>query len=210
MVPLTRCLTPWIVALALTLGACGSAPPAERDRFFRLDLPAPVATPGAPVRATLVVNDLRAGGFEGGQRIVYRTAGEPLQVYRYPTLWWEEPPGRALAGRLAEALRAAGLVDVVVRPDQRVRGDYLLGGELIRFEHRPTDQPPRVVVDFTLTLVRASDRRALLSRPYRGEEPVPETSPEAMAAAFNRLTARLVATAVDDLVGLKPRLRGAQ
>lgn len=197
-----------LAALALLLGACSSAPPAERDRFFRLEGPVAAAPAGVPVRATLVVNDLRAGGFEGGQRIVHRTAEEPLQTHRYPTLWWEEPPGRALSGLLTEALRATGLVGFVVRPDQRVRGDYLLGGELARFEHRPTDQPPRVVVDFTLTLVRAGDRSPLLSRRYQGEEPVPESTPEAMAAAFNRLAGRLIGQAAQDLLALRPRLRG--
>lgn len=197
-----------LAALALLLGACASAPPAERDRFFRLEAPVATIPAGVPVRATLVVNDLRASGFEGGQRIVYRTAEAPLQTHRYPTLWWEEPPGRALSGLLTEALRAAGLAGFVVRPDQRVRGDYLLSGELARFEHRPTDQPPRVVADFTLTLVRGDDRRPLLSRRYQGEEPVPESTPEAMAAAFNRLAGRLVQAAAADLIGLKPRLRG--
>jgi cholesterol transport system auxiliary component len=208
MVPLSRTIALLPAALALLLGACASAPPAERDRFFRLEAPVAAIPAGAPVSATLVVNDLRAGGFEGGQRIVYRTPEAPLQTHRYPTLWWEEPPGRALAGLLAEGLRAAGLVGFVVRPDQRVRGDYLLGGELARFEHRPTDQPPRVVGDFTLTLVRASDRSPLLSRRYQGEEPVRESTPEAMAAAFNRLAGRLVGEAVADLAALRPRLRG--
>jgi cholesterol transport system auxiliary component len=197
-------------ALALLLSACASAPPAERDRFFRLEGPVAQVPAGVPVRATLVVNELRAGGFEGGQRIVYRTAEQPLQTHRYPTLWWEEPPGRALSGLLTEALRTAGLVTFVVRPEQRVRGDYRLGGELARFEHRPTDQPPRVVADFTLTLVRGDDRRPLLSRRYEGEEPVPESTPEAMASAFNRLAGRLVGQAVQDLSALRPRLRGSE
>jgi cholesterol transport system auxiliary component len=46
----------------------------------------------------------------------------------------------------------------------------------------------------------------MVSREYAGEESVDAQTPEAMADAFNRLTARLIAEAVRDLQSLGPRL----
>ena len=66
--------------------------------------------------------------------------------------------------------------------------------------------PPRVVGAVNLTLVRANDRRSIVGRQYRGEERVDGDSPEAMAEAFNRLVARLVAEAVRDLQAVKEQL----
>jgi cholesterol transport system auxiliary component len=82
----------------------------------------------------------------------------------------------------------------------------LLGGEVQRFEHLPTDDPPRVAVTLNLALVRANDRSSMSSRQYSGEEMVDAQTPDAMADAFNRLTARLLAEAVRDLQEIQSRL----
>jgi cholesterol transport system auxiliary component len=193
-------------ALAL---ACASPTPAPRDRFFALEtgtLYPPPARTGSPINATLLIADLSSRGFLGGRQIVFRTEESPLQVQRYPQLLWEEPPGRTLAAELTAAIRGAGLFKLVLGSEQRARNDYVLGGTLERFEHRPTAANPRVVVDFTLTLVRSSDRRPLLNKRYRGEEPTNAPTPEAMVQAFNRLSARLISDAFADLNQLRGRL----
>jgi cholesterol transport system auxiliary component len=156
----------------------------------------------------LEVNDLAARGFLGGREIVYRTAEEPLEVNRYQELLWEEPPGRALARALASALRSASLFGVVTTPAQRVRTDYRLTGEVIRFEHLPTDRPPLVRVEINLTLVRGDDRRSFLSRQYSGEELTDESTPRGMVRAFNRLSGRLLSEAVRDLQSIRLRQAG--
>jgi cholesterol transport system auxiliary component len=207
MVPLTLARSALAGLLAALLAACASAPPAEQDRFFRLEPPAPAPVAGRPVPATLVVRELAARGFEGGRAIVYRTAESPLETNRYRNLLWEQPPGVALAGLLADGLRAVDLFELVILPDQRARTQYLLEGELARFEHQPTEQPPQVTAEFSLTLVRTRDRSPLATRRYAGTEPVPNATPVAMAEAFNRLTGRLVGEAVRDLAGLRGRLR---
>lgn len=201
-------LAPMVVMAAL-LAACGAPEPASRDRFFAHE-PRVDVTPGKPAAGlTLLVNDLAARGFLGGRQIVYRTAEDPQEVQRYYQLLWEEPPGRALAQELVGAVRAAGLFDLVITPAQRARADYILGGEVTRFEHLPTDRPPRVRAELTLTLMRGDDRRSLVSKSYSGEEPTGADTPEAMVQAFDRLSARLLGEAVRDLQSLRPRFRGA-
>lgn len=201
-----------LVALlaSLLLGACGAPEPAQRDRFYTLE-PQVQAGPAttSPLSATLLVYDLSARGFLGGRQIVYRTQDRPLEVQRYNLLLWEEPPGRSIARDLVAALRGTQLFELVVTPAQRGRGDYILRGEIDRFEHLPTAAPPKVAADFKLTLLRGSDRRPLFSRRYQGQEVTQDASPEDMARAFNRLAGRLVGDAVRDLQSLRPRLGGA-
>jgi cholesterol transport system auxiliary component len=195
---------------SLLLTACGSPEPVQRDRFFSLDptiQSGPAAT--APLRATLLVNDLAARGFLGGRQIVYRTREQPLEVQRYNLFLWEEPPGRAIAANLARTLRKTALFEFVVTPAERSRADYILGGEVDTFEHLPTEGQPAVAASFSLTLMSSADRRSLFSRRYQGQEPTRGEGPEAMAQAFNRLAGRLIGEAVGDLKAQRPRLRSA-
>lgn len=201
----------WALTLlaALLMAGCGTSGPARPDRFYSLD-PVPLIGPdGSTAPAILLVNDLAARGFLGGRQIVYRTREEPLVAQRYDDLLWEEPPTRTVAGLLVNAIRTAEVFRFVVIPADRARSDYILGGSVERFEHRPTDQPPRVLVSYNLTLVRSDDRGSMASRQYSGEEPVDGPTPDDMADAFNRLNARLAAEVVRDLQGLKPHLRGS-
>jgi len=195
-----------LACLVLALLGCGSSQPVRPDRFYSLEPPVVEGASGSPAPVVLLVNNLGARGFLGGRAIVFRTSDQPLVVQRYEDLLWEDPPTRSIAHALVTAIRAAEVVGVVVVPADRARFDLLLGGEVERFEHRPTDAPPRVAATINLALVRAEDRGTLTSRQYSGEEPVGGDTPDAMAEAFNRLTARLMAEVVRDLKALKPRL----
>jgi len=216
LVPVIRWMAPallWqaaiLIPLVLSTPGCGSPQPIRPDRFYRLE-PAVLEGPsGHPAPVVLLVNNLAARGFLGGRAIVFRTREQPLVAQRYEDLLWEDPPTRSLAQALVGAIRAADVVEVVVVPTDRARFDLMLGGEVEQFEHLPTDTPPRVAASINLSLVRAGDRSTLASRRYSGEEPVLGDTPDAMAEAFNRLTARLMAEMVRDLQPLRARL-GAQ
>ncbi len=105
---------------------------------------------------------------------------------------------RALSRHLAASNSAAGLFRFVLIPADRGRADYLLGGELERFEHLPTATLPRVAGTLSLTLLQANDRRPLLVRRYDAEEIVAGETPAAMATA-TRLADHLAAAVVTDL-----------
>jgi cholesterol transport system auxiliary component len=197
MVSLSR--APAVLLVAAMLVGCGTAEPVRPDRFFALEPAIAIKPRARSAGATLMVKDFAARGFLGGRQIVYRVAEEPMQVKRYLQLLWEEPPGRALARELAGGLRAANLLGLVVTSAQPARVDWVLTGELARFEHLPTDHPPRVRIELDLTLLREQDRRSLLSRRYAGQEPTMGSAPGDMIGAFNRLSGRLLGQAVRDL-----------
>ncbi len=190
--------------LSLGLGGCGAPVTVKQDQYLSLVPPtAPELSGHAPTRGSsatdLQVNELAARGFLGGRQIVFRTTADPWQTQRYDQLLWDEPVPRALSRHLAARIRAVGLFRFVLIPADRGNADYLLGGEVERFEHLPTATPPRVAGTLSLTLMRASDRRPLLVRRYDAEEIVAGETPAAMAAAATRLADRLAAAVVTDL-----------
>lgn len=196
----------WAAGAALALAACAAPGPVAVERFYSL-APVPAITPAAaPLPATLRVEPLAARGFVGGREIVFRTREEPLQVGRHRHHLWEQPPAAALGEALAQALREARLFQLVVTRDGGARADYRLGGRVIRFEHRPTDQPQGVAVAFELLLVADRDRRGLHAARYQGEEAMTADDPTEMVAAFERLSARLIGEAVRDLQAQRPQL----
>ena len=207
--PALRLVLPVLLAGALVVGCGGER---LRDLYFALRSEVVVSPSPRPIPGTLRVTSISARGFVAGTRIVYRTADEPLQVERYAELLWEEVPARALADDLAAALRAAGVFEHVITAGDPARADYLLTGELQRFEHRPTDDPPHVLAELSLTLVRGQGRQVLVARDYVGIEPNAvgpdgRTTPEAIVAAFNRLSGRLISEVVADAQALAPRLQ---
>ena len=222
--PLWLWLKPSTTALALTLAAtllavgCGGGE-RIRDIFFSLNSQVAVSPGSNPIPGTLRVSPLAARGFVGGSRIVYRTAEQPLQVQRYNEFLWEEVPARALADDMLAALRAGKVFENVITAGDPARADYLLTGELARFDHLPTGWPPGasiglstdrsgglppgVSVEFSLALVDARSRRLLVSKTYSGFEPTAtdaegRTTPEAMVDAFNRLSGRLIGELLHD------------
>lgn len=203
-----RTASHWLPALCvmLLLLGCGTSPPLPRDRYYALEPNTQGRLAVEPITATLQVKDLAARGFLGGRQILYRTSEQPLMVERYDGYLWDTPVPRALSAALAQAIRDAGLFGHVLIPADHARADVLLGGEVVRFEHRPTDRPPQVMAQLNLALVSAGDRHVLFTRAYSGEEPVTTDTPEAMAEAFNRLTARMNAEIVRDLMRLGPGL----
>jgi len=186
------------------LDGCGSAGPPVRDRFYTLDPAVDLAPSPRTMPGTLLITPFASRGFLGGTQIVFRTADAPLQVQRYDSLLWEQPPGRALAEALIPAVRGAGLFEYVVSIADRADPDLVVNGELTRFEHRPTAQPPSVSAAFNLTVITNSDRQTRFLKTYEGVEPTRESTPEAMVHAFNRLTERLLTEAARDMQRVAP------
>ena len=197
---------------ALLLAGCGGGGKRLQDLYFALQSDVTLAPAARPIPGTLRVTPIAARGFVAGSRIVFRTAEEPLEVQRYAQLLWEEVPARAIADDLTAAARAAGVFEHVITAGDPARADFLLTGELQRFEHRPTDNPPVVFAELWLTLVRGKGREVLVAQSYVDTEPVAvaadgRQSPEAIVDAFNRLSGRIISRVIADAMALAPQLR---
>lgn len=205
-----RALAPWLPAAALAmLAGCGGEP--IRDVYFSLQSDVSVRQSARPIPGTVRVSPLAARGFVAGSRIVYRTAEAPRQVQRYNELLWEDVPARAFAEDLLSALRAARAFDNAVTAGDPARADYLLGGELKVFEHRPTDRTPGVRAEVTLVLVDGRSRDLLVAKTFSGFEPIPvaadgRTTASAMVAAFDRLSGRIIGEAIADIQAASVRV----
>ncbi|MGB5834085.1 MAG: ABC-type transport auxiliary lipoprotein family protein [Thiohalocapsa sp.] len=194
-----------LVTASLLAAGCGGGE-RLRDIYFSLASDVPRSAESArlpPVPGTLRVSPLAARGFIGGSRIVYRTSENPLQAQRYSEFLWEEVPARAIADDILAALRAGRVFENVVTAGDPARADYLLTGEVMRFEHLPTARPPVVSAEWSLALVDGRSRQLLVSKTYSGIEPTVvgadgRTTPEAMVAAFNRLSGRLIGELMQD------------
>jgi cholesterol transport system auxiliary component len=187
---------------AALLAGCGGEP--IRDVYFSLQSDVDIAPGQRPIAGTLRISPLTARGFVAGSRIVYRTAEQPERVQRYSEYLWEDVPARAFADDLLSALRAARAFENAVTSSDPARADYLLGGELKTFEHRPTDRPPGVRAELTLVLVDGRSRALLVEKTFGGFEPTAltaegRTTPAAMVAAFNRLSGRIIGEVIADV-----------
>ncbi|WP_462320877.1 ABC-type transport auxiliary lipoprotein family protein [Halochromatium sp.] len=194
------CLLPGLLA------GCGSSGPTQRDQFFTLQPQVRITPSTQTLPASVLITPLASHGFLGGTQILFRTAADPLQVQRYHHLLWEEVPGRAIAAALISALRTAGAFEYVVSVADRAQADFMLNGELTRLEHLPTADPPQVSAAFNLTLIANHNRSIQFAQSYSGQEPTTASTPQDMARAFNRLLARLLSQAVDDIQRRTPRL----
>jgi cholesterol transport system auxiliary component len=200
-----------VAAVLLTAALAGCGGNRVQDLYFSLEPDVVVVPSGRTAPGTLRVSPLTARGFIAGSRMVYRTREEPLEVKRYGQILWEEVPARAMADALTAALRASGSFEHVVSAGDPARADFLLTGQLLSFEHRPTDAPPAVVAELHLTLVRGKGREVLVDGTYVGTEPSRigadgRTTPAAIVDAFNRLSGRLIGEVLTDARRLVPRL----
>lgn len=191
--------------LLLTLLLCGCAStPAVRDQFYQLttsqtasELARRAPTPLHP--GTLLVTNIAARGFLGGLPIVFREDQQPALTQRYDNHLWEQPPARMLKAQLVRTLDSAGLFRHVLADPSGAQIDYRLSGQLTRFEHRPTAQPPTVALELELTLIEAATRRLVFVRRYTQQQPTAASTPAAMVAAFNQLVDRVLDEIIADL-----------
>lgn len=185
-----------VAALALTLSAC-AAPPAPRDTFHRLELPAAARAFDRPVLpGVLEVDRLEADGAVGERAMAYSSTGPAsLQRYRYDL--WSEAPGVMLQDALARHLRSAGLAEQVVTPDLRVPPDWTLRGKVLRLEHLPA--AGKVAVELRLSVVSARNGQLVAMDTYLSEVAARDDSADAAADAMGRAVSDILARFTADL-----------
>ena len=129
-----------------------------------LDLPPPAAASRHPWQ--IVIETPHASEPLASDRIVVTAPDGELTVL--PAVRWRERAPALVQSLLLEAFDACACIAAAARDGGVLRGDFVLTGELRRFELRDEDsEPPVATVDLTLTLVRRSDGQVQATRRFQ-------------------------------------------
>jgi ABC-type uncharacterized transport system auxiliary subunit len=155
--------------LAGGLAACGSAPPAPEEHYYRLQATYAARTPMAnPLPGTLEVERFVADGLTSERGLVYSDAATPNQVKPYYYHFWIKPPTVMLRDELVAFLREAKAAKAVVTPEVRAHADYVLTGKIEHLEQM-TGARERAILEIELAVRGAGDGKLIFLKTYRQE-----------------------------------------
>ena len=177
-----------IISLAFLAASCASAPPVPKDNFFRISAPAAKTKNIKNLNGTLEIAEFKADGIISERAMAYTDDGQKLNQYSYN--YWLQQPGRILQNVLADYFRSTNAAPLVVTTNARITPDYLLTGEIRRFEHQKS--PSNAVIEVIFTLTRTRDGKILLLEKLNAEEKC-SSSPEAFASAMQKAVEKIIA-----------------
>jgi ABC-type uncharacterized transport system auxiliary subunit len=191
------CLAPFLL-----LAACAGKTP--ETRFYQL------ATPGSASSSnhagvTIAIEPLETDTAYDDERMVYRLTPYRLDYYNYHR--WSSAPGTLIADFLERSFEASGRFRTVTRDSNAA--PVTLGGRVVAIEEidkSKTQWVGRVVVELRVTDTATST--VLWTEQYEEIEPVPQQTPEGLAAALSTALRRISARALPIVADLA--LRTAQ
>jgi cholesterol transport system auxiliary component len=132
------------------------------ERVYRLPPPAQMVRLDDPALAgVLLVEQLSASAITLDRRIAYREEAEGLAVRFLEEDLWGEPPPALVQGQLRGCLASGGAARTIVPAGLAMRADYVLSGQLDRFEVLVSADGPQVSVGLDLFLTAEEPRRLL-------------------------------------------------
>ncbi len=186
-----------LLAAACLLAAGCLAPPAPRDRYYRLAVEPPPRLAAPAFAGVLEVERFQADSAGRATALSFVSDASAREVKRREFDHWVDSPTLVLQREFATALRAAGLAREVVTPEVGVEADHRLGGRLVRFEEVRGSGPLRVVIEVEIAITDPRRAALELRATYREEReiggPEVEDVVRAYDAALSALVARLVA-----------------
>ena len=189
------------VALLSGLAACGSAPPAPEDHYYRLQATYAGTQPMTnPLPGTLEVERFVADGLTSERGLVYSDPATPNQVKAYHYHFWIKPPTVMLRDQLVAFLREAKAAKAVVTPEVRAHADYVLTGKIQHLE-QITGQRERTVLEIELAVRGAGDGKLLFLKTFRQEN----ASAGGVGAAVDSLNTALSIAYADFVADLAKR-----
>lgn len=157
---------PAILLLCLTLGACA---PAQRVRYYAINLPVAPAEVANPAGATLIVGRIELAPALQDGRIRYRSG--KTEVGGYENDRWSEPPSVAMRDGLIRLLRASGRYQSVSQAGASAGGEYLVRGKLHEFSE--IDDPSlHTLIALSVEIYDRKHSRIVWQREFTREEPV--------------------------------------
>jgi ABC-type uncharacterized transport system auxiliary subunit len=191
------------LAFAALLAGCTLTRPAPVKNTFLLDpaLPPPVT---AAKPATLRIGTLNVAAPYRDRAFVYRTGELQFESDFYHEFF--VAPGPMIAQAATKALSQANVFARVVpagtAPEE---GDYVLEGFVSDLYADARQKPAAGVVGITFYLTRTSFPSSVVwSKSYREQEPLAQTTADALAQAWNAALGRVLASLVRDLAALEP------
>ena len=153
--------------VVLLFAACGSAPPAPVDRFYRLQ-----ADGTAAALLPFEVRSVRADSLYAERPIVFSPADDPRQLRQYHYHLWFYPPAQAVKEHMLASM------------DGAARGGLTLEARIVAFERVLDGGNGRAVVALDVSL--GGEKGVLLQKRYRREQPAGDDSFSAFAAATEK------------------------
>lgn len=196
----------FLLATALSLSACATAPGIPDTVYFRLP-PRVAASPLPQVALTqpIVVNTLLADGLHSDQAIIYSLDPEGARLKAYHYQLWVDPPVRMLQRRLIGALRDARVSDIVAdRLPNQVEA-LRVEGRIERFERIRTATGWNVAVTLWLRADLRNGQPPLVLREYAQELPAGGDSVRDSVSAIGAALDRIYADFIRDLAAAGQR-----
>ncbi len=187
-----------LLAGLLLLAGCGQTR-IPQDHYYRLSLAAPARIAEPVLSGTLVVKRFDADGLLQGRSIIHSRATTPLEAEAYHYHHWTDIPPVMLQQQLVAYLRNAGIAGLVAGDDADIRPDYLVTGNIRRFE-RVVDGSARGAIELELGLIRAASGRILFSHTYRREMRASGASVMETVVALNKGLTEIYAEFLHDIM----------
>lgn len=181
----TRAILPAIAFLAALLTACGSAPPAPSDRFYRLQ-----AELQRPTQA-VTVRSVRADSLYAERAIVFVREDDPRQLRQYHYHLWLYPPAQTVQEHLRTGFGSVPTGDASFSLDARVT----------HFERVLDGRNSRALAGLAVTIADA--RGAVSEKRYRAEVAATDDSYSSFAMAMEKALGNIyreLGTDIDTLV----------
>jgi len=193
------------LAAACLLAAGCLAPPAPRDRYYRLAVEAPARLHAPVFAGVLEVERFSADSAGRGTALAWVAEDSAPEVQRREFDHWVDSPTLLIQQELARALREAGVAREVVTPEADVERDYRLGGRLVRFEEVRGPDAPRVVVELEVEITDPRRSALALRATYREEREVAGSGVAEVVRAYDAAVSALVARIAADTAVLARR-----
>ncbi len=158
---------PLAIAALLLLTACGSAPPAPADRFYRLQ-----AESTAAALPPIEIRGIRADSLYAERPIVFSPANDPRQLRQYHYHLWLYPPAQTVK----EHMLASGGVPG--------RSGLTLDARVVAFERMLDGGNGRAVVALDVSI--GGEKGVVLQKRYRREQAASDDSFPAFTVAMEK------------------------
>lgn len=186
-----------IILTALFLSGCFSAPPVPTDKFYRLKISL-LKAPPQNIEGTIAIRRFVTNSLHNGRAILYVDNATPLKLEAYHYHHWIDVPPRLIREHMVLSLRNSHIADRIVSYDSKVKPDYIVSGNIRRFEQIRGGNP-RVAVEIEIQLTKDGSRTPLILKDYRAVIPVQDSSIHGVAEVFSDALGNVYQQFINDI-----------